>query len=84
MVAQAWLVDVEGSPAFSLSRKLKNTKGALKTWNQHHFGFIQHKIKALMSDIGVIQSSPHSAMNAARESVLQEALQEQFLREEVL
>ena len=67
------------SPAFSLSRKWKNTKGALKAWNQQHFGFIQHKIKSQMSDISVIQSSSHS-----RESVLQEALQEQFLREEVL
>jgi hypothetical protein len=34
VVAQAWLSDVEGSPAFSLSRKWKNTKGALKVWNQ--------------------------------------------------
>lgn len=84
MVAQAWLANVEGSPAFSLSWKWKNTKGALKTWNQQHFSFIQHKIKSLMSNISVIQSSLHSAMNAARESVLQKALYEQLLREEVL
>lgn len=74
VVAQAWLTEVKGSPAFSLSRKWKNTKEALKVWNQQHFGFIQSKIKSLMSDISAIQSSPHSPINAARESVLQEAL----------
>jgi hypothetical protein len=49
-------------------------KRGLKNWNQQHFGFIQSKIKSLISDISVIQSSPHSAVNATRESVLQEAL----------
>jgi hypothetical protein len=84
VVAQAWLIEIDGFSAFSLSRKWKNTKGALKVWNQQHFGFIQSKIKSLMSDISVIRSSPHLAVNATRESVLQEALQEQLLREKVL
>lgn len=84
VVADAWLVDVGGSPTFSLSRKWKNTKSALKYWNLHHFGHIQLKIKSLMSDINVIQSNPHSLSNAAKKNVLQEALQEQLLREEVL
>jgi exonuclease III len=84
VVAEAWLVDVEGSPAFSLSRKWKKTKHALKFWNTHHFGHIQTKIKSLMAQISNIQSVPHSLSNAAREVSLQEALQEQLLREEVL
>jgi hypothetical protein len=83
VVANAWLVDVGGSPTFSLSRKWKNTKSALKYWNLHHFGHIQLKIKSLMSDINVIQSNPHSLSNAAKENVLQKALHEQLLREEV-
>lgn len=37
-----------------------------------------------MSDISVIQSSPHSAANVFKETTLQEALQEQLLRDEVL
>jgi hypothetical protein len=41
IVAGAWLVDVKGSPAFSLSRKWKKTKDALKFWNSHHLGHIQ-------------------------------------------
>jgi hypothetical protein len=41
-------------------------------------------IKLLMSDISSIQSAPHSSINAAREMVLQQELQEQLLREEVL
>jgi hypothetical protein len=84
VVALAWLSKVEGSPTFFLSRKWKCMKNALKVWNQHHFGHIQHKIKVLMSDIGAIQSSPHSPVNAERKIFLQAELQEQLLREEVL
>jgi hypothetical protein len=84
VVAETWLSNIEGSPAFSLSKKWKKTKGALKHWNTHHFGNIQLKIKSLMSDISVIQSSPHSAANVVKETALQEALQEQLLREEEL
>jgi hypothetical protein len=54
MVAKAWSVEVEGSLAFSFSRKWKNTKGALKYWSHHHFRHIQAKIKSLMVDISVI------------------------------
>ncbi|XP_059451122.1 uncharacterized protein LOC132181913 [Corylus avellana] len=79
----AWS-EVEGSPAFSLSKKWKSTKSALKVWNQQHFGYIQSRIKSLMSEISLIQSNPHSPANAAREVVLQESLQEHLLREEVL
>jgi exonuclease III len=84
VVAEAWLVEVEGSPAFSLSRKWKKTKAALKSWNTLHFGHIQTNIKALMAQIGAIQASPHSSSNSAREVLLQKDLQEQLLREEVL
>jgi hypothetical protein len=37
-----------------------------------------------MAQINVIQSSPHSSSSSAREVVLQEALQEQLRREEIL
>jgi hypothetical protein len=85
VVAKALLPLVEGSPAFSLSKKWKNTKNALKSWNQIHFGNSQAKIKSLMADISDIQSFyPHSSVNASRKVVLQVALQEQLLREEVL
>ncbi|XP_059431454.1 uncharacterized protein LOC132164953 [Corylus avellana] len=84
LVAEAWLAEVEGSPAFSLSRKWKNTKIALKSWNHQHFGNIQAKIKSLMAEISIIHSCPHSSTNSDREAVLQKNLQEHFLREEVL
>jgi hypothetical protein len=84
VVVGAWLADVEGSPAFSLSRKWNKTKEALKFWNIHHFGHIQTQMKTLMAEISGIQANPHSPSNVARESFLQEALQEQLLREEVL
>jgi hypothetical protein len=84
VVAGAWLAEEVGSPAFSLSRKWKRTKVALKSWNNLHFGHIQSKIKSLMAEISGIQASPHSSVAAAKEVVLQEALQEQLLREEIL
>jgi hypothetical protein len=84
VVAGAWLAEVEGSLAFSLSKKWNNTKVALKHWNTHHFGHIQTQIKILMAKISGIQASPHSLSNVARESFFHEALQEQLLREKVL
>jgi exonuclease III len=84
VVAEAWLADIEGSPAFSLSRKWKNTKNALKSWNHQHFGNIQANIKKLMTEISAIQSCPHSSSNSDREVILQRNLQEHLLREEVL
>jgi hypothetical protein len=84
VVAGAWLAEVEGSLAFSLSRKWNNTKVAFKHWNTHHFGHIQTQIKILMVEINGIQASPHSLSNVARESFIHEALQKQLLREEVL
>jgi hypothetical protein len=84
VVAGAWLSEKDGSPAFSLSRKWKSTKSAFKVWNHQHFGKIQSQIKRLMNEIAQIQNLPHSLANAAKEQSLQEALQEQLLREEVL
>jgi hypothetical protein len=37
-----------------------------------------------MADVEVIQSAPHSVVNATRETFFQGALQEQLLREEML
>jgi hypothetical protein len=84
VVAEAWLSDVAGSPAFSLSKKWKNTKNALKFWNSHHFGHIESRIKSMMSEISVIQACPYSLINSTKEIYLQSDLREQLLREEIL
>jgi hypothetical protein len=84
IVTDAWHDCVVGSPAFSLSKKWKNTKSALKFWNKHHFGHIQTCIKSPMANIVVNQSAPHFVVNVGRKTLLQGALQEQLLREEVL
>jgi hypothetical protein len=65
VVVEAWLVEVESSPSFLLSRKWKKIKAALKSWNTLYFGHIQTQIKSLMAQIGVIPSSPHYSTNAA-------------------
>jgi hypothetical protein len=84
LVAEAWLSEVAGSPAFSLSRKWKNTKNALKFWNSYYFGHIESKIKSLKSEINAIQACPYSLINSAKEVSLQSDLREQLLREEIL
>jgi hypothetical protein len=84
VVAGAWLFDIDGSPAFSLSRKWKSTKSAFKSWNHQHFSKIQSQIKLLMNEIALIESFPHSLANVTKEQSLQATLQEQLLREEIL
>jgi hypothetical protein len=57
VIAGAWSLSVNGSAAFSLSKKIKASKAALKSWNLQHFGNIQAKIKLLLSDINAVQCS---------------------------
>jgi hypothetical protein len=47
VISNAWNLYCVGSPAFTLTKKLKNTKVALKSWNNLHFGNIQKRIETL-------------------------------------
>jgi hypothetical protein len=75
---------IPGSAAFSVCRKWKATKGALKQWNFTHFGNIQGAIKQITADIDLIQSAPSSLANLDLENSLKLNLQEQLIREENL
>lgn len=37
VVSQAWNINIDGSRAFKFSKKIKQTKLALKEWNKTHF-----------------------------------------------
>jgi hypothetical protein len=88
VVASAWKEKIQGSQAYILSQKWKVAKRkALKIWNHHHFGNIQDKIKAIIlywPQMIEIQQKPPAQKNIAHEDGLQEALHEQFRREEWL
>ena len=83
VIANAWSCHINGSIAFSLSRKIKASKAALKLWNIQHFGNIHYKIKSLLEEINLVQSSPSSLDLSTKEESLQLALQEELIREEV-
>lgn len=84
VVAIAWISFEDGSPAFTLCLKWKNTKRALNQWNHTHFGKIQSRIINILSDLDKIQQAPNSTANSAKELELQDNLQEQLAIEEIL
>jgi hypothetical protein len=84
VTAGAWQVNPNGSAAFSLCRKFKATKAALKLWNTLHFGNIQKNIKHLLEQINSIQCAAPDPSSSAIEENLHLNLQEELLREESL
>jgi hypothetical protein len=84
VTAGAWQVNPNGSAAFSLCRKFKATKAALKLWNTLHFGNIQKNIKHLLEQINSIQCAAPDPCSSAIEENLHLNLQEELLREESL
>jgi hypothetical protein len=84
VIASAWSCPINGSAAFSLSRKIKASKAALKLWNIQYFGNIHYKIKSLLDQINLVQSSLSSLDLSAKEESLHLALQEELIREESL
>jgi len=84
VIAGAWQFNPNGSAAFSLCRKFKATKAALKLWNTLHFGNIQKNIKHLLEQINSIQCAAPDPCSSAIEENLHLNLQEELLREESL
>ncbi|KAK3030135.1 hypothetical protein RJ639_038884 [Escallonia herrerae] len=72
------------SAPFKLCQKIRNTRLALRTWNQNHFGNIQTKIKILSEALDQTQKEDPSASNLEREKNLQCNLDEELKREESL
>lgn len=70
-----------GSPGFILSKNLKTTKHALKTWNTLHFGNIQQKIEATYCRLDKMQQL---GVSIYEELALKKELDELLLQEELL
>jgi hypothetical protein len=84
VISSAWFPFVEGSPAFSLSKKLKATKVALKAWNKSSFGHIQSKVALLSSQLDTVQQLPPSDQSRHLEFSLKFELNNLLHQESIL
>ncbi|KAK3017177.1 hypothetical protein RJ639_007120 [Escallonia herrerae] len=84
IVKHAWNIPTRGSPPFKLCQKIRNTRKALKTWNQTHFGHIETKIRILNEVIDKVQTKSPTSRNLEKELHLQVALDEELKREEAI
>ncbi|XP_077226473.1 uncharacterized protein LOC143888949 [Tasmannia lanceolata] len=75
-VERAWSINSKGNPMFRLSQKLKNTKQAIKIWNQTKFGrvnLIAPSVKQDLEDVQIaLASNPTDLHLRSRESSLKE------------
>ncbi|XP_077232361.1 uncharacterized protein LOC143869152 [Tasmannia lanceolata] len=75
-VERAWSINSKGNPMFRLSQKLKNTKQAIKIWNQTKFGRVNLIAPAVKQDLDDVQialaSNPTDVHLRSRESSLKE------------
>jgi hypothetical protein len=71
-------------PPYILSKKLKSTKSALKSWNFTCFGNIQKRIAHTLSQLDLIQQSPPSTFSFDKEILLQNNLDNLLVQEESL
>jgi hypothetical protein len=84
VINEAWSIFVNGSPAYCLISKLKNTKQAIKFWNKHHFGDIRRKLDSTLRLLDITQQAPYSDTNLAFEFHLKSLLNEYLIQEESL
>jgi hypothetical protein len=85
----AWDSSFLGTSGNVLSKKLKSIKAALKMWNSLYFGNIQKKKKKKKKKINTLlvdraQQSTHLSHPIQEELVLQKALDDLYLQEEIL
>jgi hypothetical protein len=83
-ISSAWINHFTGFPPFILSKKLKSTKLALKSWNSIHFGNIQKRIANTLSQLDHVHQSPPSTFSFDQEILLQNTLDNLFLQEKFL
>jgi exonuclease III len=84
VISEAWSIAPYGSPSFCLTKKLKNTKRALKYWNHHYFGDIHAKIVSTLKLLDDTQQSPSTDSTLAFELHLKSLLSDYLQQEESL
>jgi len=84
VIGKAWSSSVLGSPSFCISKKLKNTKKALKHWNKHVFGNIQTKLSSTYHTLDITQQAAPSDSTLALELHLKSVLHDLLQHEESL
>ncbi|KAL2233466.1 UNVERIFIED_CONTAM: hypothetical protein Sindi_1526600 [Sesamum indicum] len=72
-VEKGWTVNVEGTPQFSLCRKLKALKGTLKAFNNQHYSHIS--IRAKEADLA-LQDAQRQLESNLRDVALRDSLRD--------
>jgi hypothetical protein len=83
-ISSAWINHIAGSSQYILTKKLKSTKSAFKSWNLNYFGNIQNRISHTLSQLDRIQQSPPSTFSFDQEMMLQNKLDNLLNQEESL
>lgn len=74
IVQKAWNTQIDGTPGYILSKKLKEVKKALKSWNINHFGNIQTSIKNRNQALIQIQNTNPTAHSMISASIIKDQL----------
>ncbi|KAK1302702.1 hypothetical protein QJS10_CPB12g01029 [Acorus calamus] len=56
-VCEAWSLHVAGNPMYQFSKKLYNTKLALKRWNRDEYGPLHHQLATCKRELNSIQTA---------------------------
>ena len=75
----AWRIPHEGSPTFSLCRKIQKSKHLLSRWTKECFKHCNLKITQILSKIDEIQKLEPSLENLILKENLQRELDEWFI-----
>ena len=81
VISSAWNPCFPGSLHVVLSKNIKATKSALRSWNHHHFGNIQRRISSTLLQLDLLQQSPPSTFSLDQEVLLQKSLDDLLLQE---
>ena len=74
VISRAWVVNHDGTPMHVVTKKLKNCKKMLTTWNRDHFGSVLKKIKKLKerlwrAEVDSVQSSDVEEVNRLKKGL---------------
>lgn len=74
VVNAAWNININGSSAYSLVSKLRNTSTTLSRWNKSTFGNIQNEILMLQAQLSALQANIGSDPTNASSSLFEKSI----------
>jgi hypothetical protein len=83
-ISSTWINHFAGSLQYIITKKLKSTKSALKSWNLNCFANIQKRISHTLSQLDQVQQSSPTPFSFDQEMMLQNNLDNLLIQEESL